>query len=82
MAYFFLLPNLAIFGICVLFPMLLNFYYSGTGGTRLFPEDREWIGTGNYETISTAKILVIPTRAGQDQFWRAVSNTITFVVFQ
>jgi alpha-1,4-digalacturonate transport system permease protein len=36
MAYFFLLPNLLIFSIFVLFPMLLNIYYAFTGGTQLF----------------------------------------------
>jgi len=82
MPWFFLLPNLAIFGIFVLFPMLLNFYYSGTGGTRLFPEDREWIGTGNYETIFDCQDFGDPNTCSQDHFWKAVRNTVTFVVFQ
>ena len=33
MAYFFVLPNLLIFGIFILLPMLLNFYYAFTGGS-------------------------------------------------
>jgi alpha-1,4-digalacturonate transport system permease protein len=82
MAYFFLVPNMAIFGIFVLFPVLLNFYYSGTGGTQLFPEDREWVGTGNYETIFDCQNYGNPNTCRQDQFWWAVRNTITFVVFQ
>lgn len=82
MAYFFLVPNMAIFGIFVLFPMLLNFYYSGTSGTRLFPEDREWIGTGNYETILDCENFSDPNTCSQDHFWRAVNNTVIFVSFQ
>ncbi|MEL6270829.1 MAG: sugar ABC transporter permease [Chloroflexota bacterium] len=51
MGYVFVLPNLLIFGIFVLFPMLLNIYYSTTGGTNIFPADREFVGTQNYETL-------------------------------
>lgn len=82
MAYFFLVPNMAIFGIFVLFPMLLNFYYSGTGGTKLFPEDRAWVGTENYETIFDCQDFSDPNTCSQDHFWRAVRNTFTFVSFQ
>ena len=32
MPYLFVLPNLLIFGIFILFPMLLNFVYAFTGG--------------------------------------------------
>ena len=46
MGYIFVLPNLLIFGIFVLFPMLLNFYYAFTGGTNLFPQDRPFVGHG------------------------------------
>jgi hypothetical protein len=34
MAYFFVLPNLLIFGIFVLFPMMLNIYYSSPAAPR------------------------------------------------
>src|SRR5688572_16781430 len=51
MAYFFLLPNLLIFGIFILFPMLLNFYYAFTGGTELFLRDRPLVGTENFATL-------------------------------
>src|SRR5687768_5921957 len=51
MAYIFVLPNLLIFGIFVLFPMLLNFYYAFTGGTALFPAERPFVGTQNFEQL-------------------------------
>ena len=45
MPYVFVLPNLLIFGIFILFPMLLNFVYAFTGGTEFFPDQRPWVGT-------------------------------------
>ncbi len=36
MPYFFVLPNLLIFGIFILYPVLMNFVYAFTGGPILF----------------------------------------------
>ena len=36
MPWFFLLPNLAFFGLFVILPLLMNLAYSVTGGTQLF----------------------------------------------
>lgn len=82
MAYFFLLPNLLIFGIFVLFPMLLNFYYALTGGTNLFPQDRPFIGLENFRTLFECENFFDPNSCNEDRFWRAVFNTAFFVVFQ
>lgn len=82
MAYFFLLPNLLIFGIFVLFPMILNFYYAMTGGTNLFPQDRPFIGLDNFRTLFDCENFFIPNSCREDRFWRAVFNTSFFVVFQ
>lgn len=82
MAYFFLLPNMLIFGIFVLFPMLLNFYYALTGGTNLFPQDRPFIGLGNFETLFDCENFFDPNSCREDRFWRAVFNTTFFVIFQ
>lgn len=82
MAYFFLLPNLLIFGIFVLFPMLLNFYYAMTGGTNLFPQERPFVGLDNFATLFDCGNFFDPNTCNQDRFWRAVFNTSTFVVFQ
>ncbi len=82
MGYFFVLPNLLIFGIFVLFPMLLNFYYALTGGTDIFPQDREFIGTGNFEVLFDCGNYLQPNTCVQDRFWHAVFNTGTFVLFQ
>lgn len=82
MAYFFVLPNLLIFGIFILLPMLLNIYYAFTGGTRLFPQDRPFVGAENFETIFACTSYLDPNTCREDIFWRAVSNTLAFVVFQ
>ena len=82
MAYFFVLPNLLIFGIFVLFPMLLNFYYAFTGGTNLFPQDRPFIGLDNFQTLFDCENFLDPNTCNQDNFWRAVYNTIFFVIIQ
>ncbi len=82
MAWVFLLPNLAIFGIFVLFPMGLNFYYALTGGTALFPQDRAFIGMGNFSRLFDCGNFLDPNTCGEDLFWHAVHNTGVFVVFQ
>jgi alpha-1,4-digalacturonate transport system permease protein len=82
MAYIFLLPNLLIFGIFVLFPMLLNFYYAFTGGTKLFPQDRPFVGFENFRILLECENYFNPNTCTEDLFWRAVYNTLKFVVFQ
>jgi alpha-1,4-digalacturonate transport system permease protein len=82
MAYVFVLPNLLIFGIFILFPMLLNFVYAFTGGTEFFPNQRPWVGTANFEQLLTCQNFLDPNTCYQDRFWRAVYNTIFYVVFQ
>ncbi len=82
MGYLFIIPNMLIFSIFVLFPMLLNFYYSMTGGTQLFPQDREFVGAQNFEILFDCDDYLVPNTCAQDIFWRAVFNTATFVFFQ
>ena len=82
MGYIFVLPNLLIFGIFVLFPMLLNFYYAFTGGTNLHIQDRPFVGTANFEAIFDCQNFLDPDTCREDLFWRGVYNTIFFVVFQ
>jgi alpha-1,4-digalacturonate transport system permease protein len=82
MAYFFVLPNLVIFGIFVLYPMLLNFGYAFTGGPELFLEDRPFVGTQNFSVLMDCENYLNPGSCREDFFWRAVYNTIQFVVFQ
>jgi len=82
MPYIFVLPNLLIFGIFILFPMLLNFVYAFTGGIEFFPENRPWVGTANFEQLLTCGNFLNPNTCREDLFWRSVYNTISYVVAQ
>ena len=82
MPYLFVLPNLLIFGIFILFPMLMNFWYAFTGGTEFFPADRPWIGMANFEQLLTCENFLDPNTCREDLFWRAVWNTGSYVIFQ
>jgi len=82
MAYFFVLPNLLIFGIFILLPMLLNFYYAFTGSTRLFPQDRPFVGMDNFNNLFACGNFLEPNTCQEDLFWRAVWNTVGFIFFQ
>jgi alpha-1,4-digalacturonate transport system permease protein len=44
MAAFFLFPNMAIFTIFVLLPLVINFVYSMTGGNAIFLSERSFVG--------------------------------------
>jgi alpha-1,4-digalacturonate transport system permease protein len=82
MPYIFVLPNLLIFGIFILFPMLLNFNYAFTGGTEFFPDQRPWVGTANFNQLFTCESFLDPNTCREDLFWRAIFNTAGYVVFQ
>jgi alpha-1,4-digalacturonate transport system permease protein len=82
MAYFFVLPNLLIFSIFILAPMLTNFVYAFTGGDRLFLQDRSFVGTDNLEVLFTCENFLDANTCREDLFIRAVGNTAIFVVAQ
>src|SRR5512147_3194027 len=69
MGYFFVLPNTIVFGLFVLFPMLLNFYFTFTGGTKLFPQDRPFVGLQNYQQIFDCQNYLVPNTCTEDLFW-------------
>jgi alpha-1,4-digalacturonate transport system permease protein len=81
-AYIFVLPNLLIFGIFILFPMLMNFLYAFTGGTSFFPAERIWVGTENFAQLLTCENFLEPNTCQEDIFWRAIHNTIFYVIAQ
>jgi len=82
MGYVFLLPNSLIFGVFVLFPMVLNIFYAGTSGTQLFLSERTYVGTDNFEVLLTCEDYRVPNSCKEDLFWRAVYNTLFFVIFK
>ncbi len=82
MPYIFALPNLLIFGIFILFPMLLNFLYATTGGVEFFPDQRPFVGADNFEQLLTCESFLDPNSCREDRFWRSVSNSFFYVVAQ
>ncbi|GAK55570.1 putative sugar ABC transporter, permease protein [Candidatus Vecturithrix granuli] len=81
MAYVFVLPNLLIFGIFILFPTLLNFYYAVTGGVKLFPRERPFVGLENFRRLFDCQNFFDPNTCREDLFARAVMNTTGYVIF-
>lgn len=82
MIAFFLLPNMAIFTIFVIVPLLINFVYSVTGGTALFLSDRPYVGAEQFDRLLTCTNHFDPNTCREDMFWTAVWNTAKFVVLQ
>lgn len=82
MPYVFVLPNLLIFGIFILFPMLLNFVYAFTGGTEFYPDQRTWVGMANFEQLLSCENFLDPNTCREDLFMRAAINTAGYVFFQ
>jgi alpha-1,4-digalacturonate transport system permease protein len=82
MGYFFVLPNMLVFGIFILFPMLLNFYYGFTSGDSILLENRSYVGTQNLEKLLFCADYLKPNTCTEDLFWRAVGNTTVFVFGQ
>jgi len=82
MGYFFVFPNMLIFTIFILFPVILNFVFSVTGGVNLFPDQRPFVGLTNYQTLFTCGNFMNPSTCSEDLFWRGARNTFWFVVFE
>jgi alpha-1,4-digalacturonate transport system permease protein len=82
MPYVFVLPNLLVFSVFSLLPMLLNFGYAFTEDPNLFLSDRPWIGTQNFQKIFDCGNILDPNTCVVDLFWRSVRNTFQFVFFQ
>lgn len=78
----FLLPNLLIFGVFVLIPLVLNFAYSMTGGTEILLGQRSFVGGQQYARLLECQDYSRPLTCREDQFWTAARNTAVFVVFQ
>lgn len=82
MAWTFLAPNLALFAAFFVAPLLLNFYFSLTGSTSIFPVDRPFIGRENYATLLQCDNYLDVQSCRKDLFWRSIYNTLFFVPTQ
>jgi alpha-1,4-digalacturonate transport system permease protein len=82
MAAFFLLPNLLVFGVFVIVPLILNVAYSMTGGTDILLRDRSFVGGEHYANLLDCGNFLQPLTCREDLFWIATRNTALFTVFQ
>ena len=82
MPWLFLTPNLLIFGTFTFLPIIINFYYAFTGGVKLFPSERPFVGLENLEILFECGNYLDPSSCRKDIFWQAVFNTAKFAVLQ
>jgi alpha-1,4-digalacturonate transport system permease protein len=80
--WFFLTPNLVIFGVFTFLPIAINFVYAFTGGVELYLKDRPYVGVENLATLLDCSNYLDPSSCKRDLFWRAVWNTAQYSVFQ
>ncbi|MEZ5837978.1 MAG: sugar ABC transporter permease [Geminicoccaceae bacterium] len=82
MPYAFVAPNMVFFGIFVALPLVINFFFSMTGGTNLYLSERPYVGGEQYSYLMECTSYLDPKTCRQDRFWRAIYNTAAFVFFQ
>ncbi len=82
MAAFFVAPNMLIFGVFVLAPFVINFFYSTTSGSAFFLADRTYVGAEQYARLLDCGSYLDPSTCREDLFWNAVNNTFWFVILQ
>lgn len=81
-AWAFLLPNLVFFAAFAFIPLFLNFAYALTGGDNILLGDRPYVGGENFGVLLECENHFDPNTCEKDVFWRAVYNTIQFVILQ
>jgi len=82
MPYFFVVPNMLIFFLFILAPVLLNFWFGFTGGNSILPENRPWVGAENFQRLAQCGDYFNYLSCREDFFWRAARNGIIFVGFE
>ena len=82
LGWLFVAPNLLVFGLFTFLPILINFVYAGTGGVKLFPFERPYTGTENFEILLECRNYFDIQTCRKDVFWRAIYNTIKFSLIQ
>ncbi len=69
LAWLFVGPNLAVFGLFTFLPIVLNVWYAATSGTNLLPGDRPWAGLGNMRALLACGSYLDPSSCQRDLFW-------------
>lgn len=82
LAWIFLTPNLILFALFAFLPIILNLLYALTGSDQILLQDRPFVGMENFATLSACENYLDPNSCEKDFFWRAIHNTVVFVVLQ
>lgn len=82
MPYFFMAPNMLIFVIFILLPVILNFAFGFTIGDTIRLSDRPFVGWDNFEKLLTCGNYLDVKTCEQDLFWRAFRNSGIFVAIE
>jgi alpha-1,4-digalacturonate transport system permease protein len=81
-AWMFVAPNLLILGLFTFLPIAINFYFAFTGGVKLYPSERPFVGGENFATLFECGNFLDPSTCNKDLFWRAIYNTTKFAALQ
>ncbi len=82
LAWVFLTPNLILFALFAFLPIILNLVYALTGSDQILLRDRPFVGLENFGTLAACENYLDPNSCEKDFFWRAVHNTVVFVILQ
>ncbi|ASY66141.1 Ribose ABC transport system, permease protein RbsC (plasmid) [Sinorhizobium sojae CCBAU 05684] len=82
LAWLFLAPNLILFGVFAFLPIILNFLYALTGGDQVLLGARPFVGAANFQSLANCENVFDPNSCERDLFWRAIWNSVLFVVLQ
>ena len=82
LGWLFVAPNLLVFGLFTFLPIIINFVYAATGGVKLFPFERPFTSTENFEILLECRNYFDIQTCRKDVFWRAMFNTVKFSLIQ
>ena len=82
LGWVFVAPNLLVFSLFTFLPIIIDIWYSLTGGAALPLGQRPYVGAANFHTLLTCQNYTDPNSCVQDLFWHGVFNTARFVVLQ
>ncbi|GAB4556004.1 MAG: sugar ABC transporter permease [Anaerolineae bacterium] len=82
MPYFFVLPNMLIFVLFILTPVLLNFVFAFTGGSSTALSNRFGVGLANFERLFDCGDITNYLTCREDVFIRAIGNTTLYIAIE
>ena len=82
LAWLFVGPNLAVFGLFTFLPIVIDVWYAVTGGPALQPGERPFVGLGNVQALLACGDHFDSSTCERDLFWHGVFNTTRFVLLQ